>query len=94
MKSQASKIYSLLKKIHLDFMRSILKMKSSTPLVMVYGEFGRLPFTVNTDQNKNDKVLVKNLGWQKHTVKYHLKCIYSCCIYKEIIFIHVNGFCI
>ena len=27
-------------------MRSILKMKSSTPLVMVYGEFGRFPLSI------------------------------------------------
>ena len=35
-----------LEKIHLDFMRNILKMKSSTPLVMVYGEFGRYPLEI------------------------------------------------
>ena len=33
-------------KIHLDFLRSILKMKSSTPLAMVYVEFGRFPLAI------------------------------------------------
>ena len=32
-----------LEKFHLDFMRNILKMKSSTPLVMIYEKFGRYP---------------------------------------------------
>ena len=41
-----SKTYSLLKNIHLDFMRNILTMKSSTPLVIVYGEFGRYPLEI------------------------------------------------
>ena len=35
-----------LEKIHLDFLRVILKMKSNTPLVMVYGEFGRFPLSI------------------------------------------------
>ena len=67
-------------------------MKSSTPLVMVYGEFWSLSI-VNTDQSKNDKVLVKNNLTGKNN-KYHLKFIYFCCIYIETIFIRVNGFCI
>ena len=33
----------LLEKNHLDFLKMILKMKSSTPLIMIYGEFGRFP---------------------------------------------------
>ena len=33
----------VIEKIHLDFLKSILKMKKCTPHVMVYGEFGRYP---------------------------------------------------
>ena len=38
-------IYSI-EKIHLDFLKSILKLKKSTPNVMVYDEFGRYPLEV------------------------------------------------
>ena len=38
-------IYSI-EKNHLDFLKSILKLKKSTPNVMVYGEFGRYPLEV------------------------------------------------
>ena len=36
----------LVEKVHLYFLRSILKMKKSTPLTMVYGEFGRYPIEI------------------------------------------------
>ena len=36
----------LVEKVHLDFLRSILKMKKSTPLTMVFGEFGRYPIEI------------------------------------------------
>ena len=36
----------LIEKIHLDFHLSILKLKKSTPNVMVYGEFGRYPLEI------------------------------------------------
>ncbi|MEW8547673.1 MAG: reverse transcriptase family protein, partial [Candidatus Thiodiazotropha sp.] len=39
-------ICNVLEKVHLDFLRSIFKMKKSTPLVMVYGEFGRFPLSI------------------------------------------------
>ena len=35
-----------LEKVHLGFLRSVLKMKNSTPLSMIYGEFGRLPLEI------------------------------------------------
>ena len=38
--------YFAIEKIHLDFLRSILKMKKSTPHVMIYGEFGRFPIEI------------------------------------------------
>ena len=36
----------LIEKIHLDFLKSILKLKKSTLNVMVYGEFGRYPLEI------------------------------------------------
>ena len=36
----------LMEKNHLDFLKSILKLKKSTPNVMVYGEFGRYPLEI------------------------------------------------
>ena len=35
-----------IERIHLDFLKSILKLKKCTPNVMVYGEFGRFPFEI------------------------------------------------
>ena len=35
-----------LEKVHLGFLRSVLKMKNSTPLNMIYGEFGRFPLEI------------------------------------------------
>ena len=36
----------LIEKLHLDFLKGILKMKKSTPHIMVYGEFGRFPLNI------------------------------------------------
>ena len=36
----------LLEKVHLDFLKGILKMKSSTPNSIVYGEFDRFPLEI------------------------------------------------
>ena len=82
-KSLSSKTYSLLKKNHSDFMRNILKMESSTQLVMVYGEFGLYPLEI--------QVKVRMVPfWSKlltgKTAKYHLKCIYFNCTCIEIIY--------
>ena len=35
-----------LEKVHLGFLRSVLKMKNNTPLNMIYGEFGRFPLEI------------------------------------------------
>ena len=80
-----------LETIHLHFMRHILKMKSSTPLVMVYGDFGRYPLEI---QIKVRMIKFCQNFWLVRTAKYHLKCIYSYNICIETMFIHVNGFCI
>ena len=47
----ASEIYGFenihsIEKIHLDFLKSILKLKKSTPNIMVYGEYGRYPLEI------------------------------------------------
>ena len=39
-------ICNVLEKVHLNFLRSIFRMKKSTPLVMIYGEFGRFPLSI------------------------------------------------
>ena len=44
-------IYSK-EKNHLDFLKSILKLKKSTPNMMVYDEFGRYPVEVSNDFRK------------------------------------------
>ena len=36
----------ILEQIHTKFMKNILKMKNSTPNIMVYGEFGRFPLEI------------------------------------------------
>ena len=36
----------LIEKIHLDFLKGILKMKKSTPHIKVYGKFGRFPLEI------------------------------------------------
>ena len=44
----------LVEKVHLDFLISILKMKKSTPLTMVYGEFGRYPIEIQAKKRKRE----------------------------------------
>ena len=39
--------HEILEKVHLYFLKGILKMKKSTPNAMVYGEFGRHPLSIN-----------------------------------------------
>ena len=78
------------KKIHLDFMRNILKMESSTPLVMVYGEFGRYPYDVQV-KVRMIKFWSKLLTGMNSKISFKM---YSYYISIETIFTHVNGFCI
>ena len=62
-------------------MRNILKMKSSTPLFMVYGEFGRYPLEIQVKVR-----MIKFWSKLARTAKYHLKCIDFYCICMETIF--------
>ena len=81
-----------IEKIQLDFLRSILKMKSSTPLVMVYGEFGRFPIAIQI-KIRMIKFWAKILTGKNTKISYklyllllylHKNNIYSC---KWILFI-------
>ena len=68
-----------LERIHLDFLKSILKLKKCTPNVMVYGEFGRFPL----------EIMVKS-----RMIKYWCKLIsgkstkISCIIYKLLYYMY------
>ena len=79
-----------IEKFQPDFLRSILKTKSSTPLVMVYGEFGRFPIAIQI------KIRMIKFWGEKlaKTTRYHTKCTYFCYIYIITIFTHVDGFCL
>ena len=75
-----------LEKIHLDFLKSILKMKSSTPLIMIYGEFGRFPLEIQV-KTRMIKFWAKILTGKNTKISYkmyelllylHNKDIYSC----------------
>ena len=35
-----------IKKVHTDFFKRILKVKQSTPYVMLYGDLGRVPLSI------------------------------------------------
>ena len=81
-----------IEKIQLDFLRSIIKMKSSTPLVMVYGEFGRFPIAIQI-KIRMIKFWAKILTGKNTKISYklyllllylHKNNIYSC---KWILFI-------
>ena len=81
-----------IEKIHLDFLRSILKMKSSTPLAMVYGEFGRFPLAIQI-KTRMIKFWTKILTGKNSKISFklyllllylHKNNIYSC---KWILFI-------
>ena len=72
----------VIEKIHLDFLKIILKMKKCTPHVMVYGEFGRYPL----------EILVK-----VRMVKYWCKLVrgkyskISNRLYKLLYYLHKNN---
>ena len=83
-----------LEKMHLDLLKTILKMKSSTPLIMIYGEFGRFPLE-NQVKTRMIKFWAKILTGKNTKISYkmyelllylHNKDIYSCkwilCIQK------------
>ena len=71
-----------LEKIHLDFLRVILKMKSNTPLVMVYGEFGRFPLSIQV------KVRMVKL-WAKILTGKNSKISFK--MYLLLLYLHRNN---
>ena len=70
-----------IEKIQLDFLRSILKMKSSTPLVMVYGEFGRVPIAIQI-KIRMIKFLAKVLTGKNNKISYKL-CLLLLYLHKN-----------
>ena len=80
-----------LEKIQLDFLRRILKMKSSSPLVMVYGEFGWYPLEIQV-KVRMIKFWLKLLNGEN--TKMHINWICSYYICTQIKYTHVSGFCI
>ena len=71
-----------LEKIQLDFLRSILNLKSSTPLVMVYGEFGRYPLEL--------QVKVRMIKfWSKLLNGKNTKIAYK--LYMLLLYLHRNN---
>ena len=78
-----------LEKMHLDFLKSILKMKSSTPLIMIYGEFGRFPLEIQV-KTRMIKFWAKILTGK--TPKFLIKCMNYYYIYIIRTYTHVNGF--
>lgn len=72
----------LLEKVHLDFLRSILKMKKSTPLTMVYGEFGRYPIEIQAK-----KRMIKH--WSKILTDKDSKISYK--MYSVLLYLHKNN---
>ena len=71
-----------LEKIHLDFLKSILRMKSSTPLIMVYGEFGRFPLEIQIKTR-----MIK--FWAKILTGKNTKISHK--IYKLLLYLHNNN---
>jgi hypothetical protein len=58
----ASEIWSFenknsIERVHLQFCKSILKVRNSTPKFLVYGELGRFPLVTIYCETKNDLVL-------------------------------------
>ena len=70
-----------LEKVHLGFLRSVLKMKNSTPLNMIYGEFGRFPLEIQAKTR-----MIK--FWSKILNSKNSKISHK--IYKILLFLHNN----
>ena len=70
-----------LEKVHLGFLRSVLKMKNSTPLNVIYGEFGRFPLEIQA-KTRMIKFLSKILNGKNSKISYK--------IYKILLFLHNN----
>ena len=71
-----------LEKIHLDFIKSILRMKSSTPLIMVYGEISLFSLEI---QIKTSMIKF----WAKILTGKNTK--FSHKIYKLLLYLHNNN---
>ena len=71
-----------LEKIHLDFLKSILRMKSSTPMIMVYGEFGRFPLEIQIKTR-----MIK--FWAKILTDKNTKISHK--IYNFLLYLHNNN---
>ena len=70
-----------LEKTHLDFLKNILRMESSTPLIRIYGDFGRYPleFQIKT----MIKFLAKILTGQNTKNSHEM--------YKLLLYLHNNN---
>ena len=60
-----------LEKIHLDFLKSILKMNGSTLLIMIYGEFGRFPLEIQV-KTRMIKFWAKILTGKNTKISYRM----------------------
>lgn len=78
----------LLEKIHLDFLKGILKMKNSTPHSIVYGEFGKFPLEIQV-KVRMIKYWSKILSGKDTKFSYKMYLVLYC---LKIIYFHANGF--
>ena len=69
----------LTEKIYLDFLKSILKLKKSTPNEMIYGEFGRYPLEIMI------KIRMEKY-WCKLLIEKNTKI--SCIMYKLLYYLY------
>lgn len=74
--------YCTVEKIHLDFLRSILKMKKSTPHTMIYGEFGRFPIEISAK--------VRMIRYWSNLISGKMDKI-SYKMYKMLLYLHRNN---
>ena len=70
------------KKNHLDFLKSILRMKISTPLIMVNGEFGLFPLEIQI-KTRIMKFWAKILTGKNTNISHK--------IYKVLLCLHNNN---
>lgn len=73
----------IIEKVHLQFCKRILNVRSSTPNVMVYGELGRFPLEI--------KVKLRMLSFWSRMAKNENKL--SSSMYKLIFKLHADGIC-
>ena len=73
---------SVIESIHLKFLRSILNVKSSTPLYMIYGELGRYPLSIHV-KYRMVKFWFKILNGKNSKLSFIM--------YNALLNDHVNG---